>query len=87
MPKILGRTGGDFRVTKALKAIMEIGRGSCYLSMGLFHASSGPIPHLYCAAVSSEEGALPMQHIMWASALTQPPLIMAELKVPMKILI
>jgi len=55
--------------------------------MGLFHASSGPIPHLYHAAVSAEESALPMQHIMWASGPTQPPLIMVELKVPMNILI
>ena len=47
----------------------------------LLHTSSGPIPHLYRAAMSTEEGALPVQHIMWASGLTQPPLITVELKI------
>jgi len=47
--------------------------------------SSTPVPvsspHLYRAAVSAEEGALPVQHIVWASGLTQLPLITVELKI------
>ena len=64
MPKILGQTGGGFRVTKALTGI------------------AGIVPsHLYRAAVSAEEDTPPVQYIVWASGLTQPPLVTVEFKI------
>ncbi|KIM59808.1 hypothetical protein SCLCIDRAFT_981921 [Scleroderma citrinum Foug A] len=80
MPRILGRTGGGFRVTEALKGVVGIGRGLCHFFDGSLPHKFCSHPHLYRAAASTEEGALPVQHIMWASGLTWPPLITAELK-------